>query len=260
MVSVPKSRSVLQPFQKRIRFYDTYDSQNDWLPCAAHLRLRSRIYRVAAPNKLCEVVLKSNYHDEFSLKIQAIVIKTLTRTLPTQNINSKVVTDLEKVQLADPKFYESRPIDFIIGSDFYPQILRSGVKKGFLNTLIAQDTEFGWILTGPVEESHRTQTVVSYFSSVALDKCLTKFWEIEEIPKKPIKSFEDSFCEENYRKTTLRLPNGRYQVSLPFRNPIMELGNSRHVAMAQYLRNEKNLMKKPDLKTEYDNTLQDYVD
>ena len=40
----------------------------------------------------------------------------------------------------------------------------------------------------------------------------------------------------------------------------MELGNSRHVAMAQYLRNEKNLMKKPNLKTEYDNTLQDYVD
>ena len=48
----------------------------------------------ARSNKLCEVVLKSNYHDEFSLKIQAIVIKTLTRTLPTQNINSKVVTDL----------------------------------------------------------------------------------------------------------------------------------------------------------------------
>ena len=178
---------------------------------------------------MCEVTLRSNTNKEFSLKLQAIVVKTLTRNLPTQNINPKIIKDLENMQLADHTFYESRPIDFIIGSDSYPQILKSGVKKSFLNTLIAQETEFGWILTGPIEESHRTQTVVSYFSSVTLDNFLTKFWEVEEVPKKPIKNFEDSFCEETYTKTTLRLPSGRYQVDLPFRNTQIELGNSTQI-------------------------------
>ena len=60
--------------------------------------------------------------------------------------------------------------------------------------------------------------------------------------------------------TTRRLPNGRYQVTLLFRNPQNELGNSRHIAMAQYLRNKRNLQRKPELKLEYDNVLQEYID
>ena len=56
--------------------------------------------------------------------------------------------------------------------------------------------------------------------------------------------------------TTLRLPNGRYQVTLPIRNHQIVLGNSRHTAR----RNEKNLLKKPELKLEYDVALQEYID
>ncbi|XP_037824736.1 uncharacterized protein LOC119612918 [Lucilia sericata] len=214
----------------------------------------------ARSNKLCQVLLRSNTQNEFKLNIQAIVVKTLTKNLPTQNLNPTLIQDLENIQLADQRFYESRPIDFIIGSDFYPQILKSGVRKDLLNTLIAQETEFGWILTGPVQNSQNNQPLVSYFSSVTLDKVLTKFWEIEDVPTQPKVSEESSLCEETFKTTTLRLPNGRYQVNLPFIYPPVELGNSRHVAMAQFLRNEKSLMKKPELKMEYDNVLQEYID
>ncbi|XP_037819343.1 uncharacterized protein LOC119608858 [Lucilia sericata] len=213
----------------------------------------------ARSNKLCQVLLRSNTQNDLKLNIQAIVVKTLTKNLPTQNLNPTLIQDLENIQLADQRF-SSRPIDFIIGSDFYPQILKSGVRKDLLDTLIAQETEFGWILTGPVQNSQNTQPLVSYFSSVTLDKVLTKFWEIEDVPTQPKVSEESSLCEETFMTTTLRLPNGRYQVNLPFIYPPVELGNSRHVAMAQFLRNEKSLMKKPELKMEYDNVLQEYID
>ena len=49
-------------------------------------------------------------------------------------------------------------------------------------------------------------------------------------------------------------------MDLPFRNTQIELGNSRLVAMAQFLRNEKNLLKKPELKDEYDNVLTEYIE
>ncbi|XP_065361992.1 uncharacterized protein LOC135955567 [Calliphora vicina] len=214
----------------------------------------------ARSNKLCQVSLRSNTHTNFKLNIQAIVVKTLTKNLPTQSLKPTLIKDLEDIQLADQKFYESRPIDFIIGSDFYPQILKSGVRKDLLNTLIAQETEFGWILTGPIQNTNNTQPFVSYFSSVMLDKVLTKFWEIEDVTTQPKVSEESFLCEETYMTTTRRLPNGRYQVNLPFIYPPVELGNSRHVAMAQFLRNEKSLMKKPELKVEYDNVLQEYID
>ncbi|XP_046808368.1 uncharacterized protein LOC124420202 [Lucilia cuprina] len=214
----------------------------------------------ARSTKLCQVSLRSNTHNNFKLNIQAIVVKTLTKNLPTQSLNPTLIKDLEDIQLADQKFYESRPIDFIIGSDFYPQILKSGVRKDLLNTLIAQETEFGWILTGPIQNTSNTQPLVSYFSSVTLDKVLTKFWEIEDISTQPKVSEESSLCEETFMTTTRRLPNGRYQVNLPFIYPPVELGNSRHVAMAQFLRNEKSLIKKPELKMEYDNVLQEYIE
>ena len=91
--------------------------------------------------------------------------------------------DLDGIPLANPKFYESRPVDIIIGSDFHPQMIRAGVKTDVLGTLIAQETDFGWILTGPVQDSHPTRRIISYYSSVKPDKFLTKFWEIKKIPQ-----------------------------------------------------------------------------
>ena len=90
-----------------------------------------------------------------------------------------------------------------------------------LGTLMAQENEFGWILTGPVQDLHPTQRIVSYYNSVKLDKFLTKFWEIGEIPQEPIQSENGCTCEKIYI-TTLRLHNDRYQVTLLFRDPRIE--------------------------------------
>ena len=93
----------------------------------------------------------------------------------SQNFNPTFIKELDKIPLADPKFFENRPVDIIIGSEFYPQIIRAGVKKDILGTLIAQETVFGWILTGPVQDSHPIRRIVSYYIYVKLDRFLTKF-------------------------------------------------------------------------------------
>lgn len=38
------------------------------------------------------------------------------------------------------------------------------------------------------------------------------------------------------------------------------MGNSKHVTQAQFLRNEKSLSKKPQIKTEYDKALNEYLE
>ncbi|XP_065356061.1 uncharacterized protein LOC135950445 [Calliphora vicina] len=206
----------------------------------------------ARSNEMCAVTLRSNTQKRFSLEIQAIVIKTVTKTLPTQNINPNIINNIKNVQLADPSFYESRPIDLIIGSDFYPQIIKSGVKNNVLNTLLAQDTKFGWILTGSIEETHHTRTqpktqrVISYFSSLTLNESST------QRTTEPVEEFK---CKDIFTQTTQDIPDVRYHVDLPFRISNFEFSNSRHKERVKYLRNAKNHAVNPPY-----NTLQEYVD
>ncbi|XP_036322035.1 uncharacterized protein LOC118736033 [Rhagoletis pomonella] len=88
------------------------------------------------------------------------------------------------------------------------------------------------------------------------DNLLTRFCEVEEVPRKPLASPSDILCEENYQRTTRRNPNGRYVITLPFKDPKhIDIGSSRHIALAQYLRNEKSLLRKPQVKAEYDKAI-----
>ena len=95
-----------------------------------------------------------------------------------------------------------------------------------------------------------------------MDEQLMKFWEIEEITKSRNSSAEDVFCENHYKENTRRGEDGRYIVALPFK-PQEELsgrlGESRRGALMQFLRNEKSLAKKGDLKSKYDEVLVDYL-
>ncbi|XP_055859309.1 uncharacterized protein LOC129921489 [Episyrphus balteatus] len=167
--------------------------------------------------------------------------------------------------LADPFFYQSSSIDMLIGADLYPDIVLEGVKKNVLNSLLAQNTVFGWVLLGPYDDISiisNFSTFVSYSDEPPPSHCIERFWKIEELSQIYLLSPSDQYCEDLYRSTTFRDATGRYIVKLPFKNPTEEpqLGTSRFNAMKQYLRNEKGLKSKPIVKTEYDRVLSEYIE
>ena len=62
------------------------------------------------------------------------------------------------IQLADPNFATSGQVDLLIGGDV-SQIMLDGVKRNILGKLMAQETIFGWVLTGPLSEiNHKVFT------------------------------------------------------------------------------------------------------
>ncbi|XP_062141924.1 uncharacterized protein LOC133849944 [Drosophila sulfurigaster albostrigata] len=148
-------------------------------------------------------------------------------------------------------FLKSAQIDVLIGADILPSVILSGSRPNICGSLLGQETVFGWILTGPVSQSMST-TVSAFSTRVALqadeqlDSLLSKFWEVEDIPAKLIKE-SDFVCEENFVKTTSRSTCGRYRVTLPFRKPDgIELGHSRSIALAQFLKNENPIGTTPN--------------
>lgn len=216
-------------------------------------------------SKQCSFALKSNMDDSHEVSATALVVPHLSSTLPSQTINIDSLPDLPQISLADPHFYRSSNVDVLIGSDLLPSIILPGVLQQVCGTLMAQQTIFGWVLTGPLPVSgySRISPCVSCFCEISLDKEISRFWEVEDVPRLRPLSPQDLFCEELYRRTTRRNAQGRYIVSLPFKeDDLMSLGigQSRQGAIAQFLRNECRLGRDTGLKRQYDEVLQEYID
>ena len=106
----------------------------------------------------------------------------------------------------------------LIGRDLVPTIMRSGVKHNLWAALLGRETVFGWILSGPVFNVSSFSTSIALEDEKSLDKFISRFWEVEELLKKPIVSEEDRCYEEYYRRTTKRGFDDRYVVSFPFKD------------------------------------------
>ncbi|XP_046807521.1 uncharacterized protein LOC124420038 [Lucilia cuprina] len=219
----------------------------------------------ATVRKECCFGLSSPLYSGSQISAKALVVPHLAENIPSQTFLPSSFSDLPKIPLADPLFHNSAKIDILLGGDLIPSIMCSGVRTSVCGSLMAQETIFGWILTGPVstKSTSSNSNIVSYFCEIALDKEISKFWEVEDLPRERFISPSDKKCEELFKMTTRKSPEGRYIVSLPFKEGYPEklcLGKSRNSALAQFFRNESRLLRDPSLKSEYDRVVQEYED
>lgn len=57
--------------------------------------------------------------------------------------------DTKDIELADPDFHIPSHVDLLIGSNILPHILQAGLKP-ISHSLMAQNTIFGWVVSGPI--------------------------------------------------------------------------------------------------------------
>ncbi|XP_065357208.1 uncharacterized protein LOC135951477 [Calliphora vicina] len=97
---------------------------------------------------ICPMVLKSRYDPSSKIEGTFRVDNRISLRTPSQSLPESYKKNFKDLFLADSKFYESGPIDIIIGVDIYPRVICQGVfsKTGFPT---AQSTIFGWIIYGP---------------------------------------------------------------------------------------------------------------
>ena len=81
----------------------------------------------------------------------ALVVPHLSGNLSSKIIPKEVIDFLPRIDSADPYFYNGSHVDFLIGGNLFPSIML----KGFIcGSLVAQETKFEWILTGPFSVSN----------------------------------------------------------------------------------------------------------
>ncbi|XP_052746969.1 uncharacterized protein LOC112055315 [Bicyclus anynana] len=207
--------------------------------------------------------IKSHHEPENNITINAYVLKSLTSLLPSREVVVPDWLELKNLPLADPRFALPGKVDVLLGADVYGEILLSGVKKSPHGNLIAQNTLFGWILSGRVAQRQNTGKVITLHAQVNEDELLKKFWEIENEPNTIERKLtrEEQLCEEKYEETTRRREDGRFIVRLPFKNmdPQCQYGYSCDIAMRKLHTLERRLYKNPTLAIEYNKVLEEYT-
>ncbi|XP_066589587.1 uncharacterized protein [Prorops nasuta] len=198
--------------------------------------------------------------------VEAFVLKKVTNHMPAIGLNLQAFPHLAHLDYADDYDVIDSQVEVLLGVEVLSAILRPGVRRGIGNELIAQETSWGWILSGRMERlaNDEKRNLSSHTFQIkscgGLDECLQSFWQTEEVPHKNFMSSEDQRCEELFKTNTTRNTKGRYIVKLPFKNNKVELGQSRNNAFSAYLKLETRLRRDRELAGQYNQFLQEYLD
>lgn len=137
------------------------------------------------------------------------------------------------------------PFDIILGGAEYAKILSYGLIKGGDGKPMAQNTKFGWILSGAIDDgnngTHIGSNIVFLISNIELDKKMSAFFcdESFAVKKQDELNDEEQYCIEHHQNKHFRDFNGKYVVTLPFKHESEkpDLGESRKVALDTFFSN-----------------------
>lgn len=172
------------------------------------------------------------------INITTLILPKITRTLPSQPMKQIDWAHLNSLPMADKNYGRPGRIDLLLGADCFAEVLLSGVRLGGRNEPVAQQTIFGWVVSGKLMAANETSSEVTSMH-VQLDDMLQRFWHQEEVQQKSAMSTDDETCEQIFNEKTTRGSDGKYIVELPFRIGDRQLGDSRSNAIKRLLQMEK---------------------
>ena len=164
------------------------------------------------------------------------------------------------IELADDRFFKARPVDILLGTEGFFDILAVGQIKLGPNLPTLQKTLLGWVVTGRCGSSPQIKAPKCLFTSEEpkIDQQLERFWKIEEIIDGPTLTPEQLLCEQLFNKTVKRTPEGRVMVKLPFKDDQCCLGSSYETARRRFLAQERRNQQSNELKNQYVSFMQEY--
>lgn len=203
------------------------------------------------------------------ITVDALIIDKITNKLPTRFIPRESLEYLKGIPLADENFHIPQKIDMLLGAEIFSLILKPGKISGPPGTPYALNSSLGYIVMGKLcnsfEPTNNNNTdnynkVFCITSETPLDQLVKKFWSIEEVPTPRFLNKDDEECELQFQKTHKRLSDGRYSVTLLFKNDPSLLGSSRDICKKRFFSLEKRLESNPELKASYHAFMKDYLE
>ena len=132
---------------------------------------------------LVNVTISSNYKKDWKRDLVVAVMPKPTRDIPIQGASdTKTLSHLQGLILADKSYDKPGTIDILLGQDVWDDLFLDGRIRGPQGTPSAWHTVFGWVVTGLYEPDHTPKAltasahfVASTTANIVSDRLLTKF-------------------------------------------------------------------------------------
>ena len=176
----------------------------------------------------------------------------MTDNLPSRFINTSQWETVKELELADPDFNKPPSIDLLIGASHYEDIMigSNRLKEPYYG-ITYRLSMFGWVVIGRGQtDKTYTNDLQTFFVSSEPEN-LQRFWEIEEVPAAQLWTAQEKRCDDHFKETTRRSPEGRFIVKLPFKNETKTLGDSLQQAKKRLRSFLFRLKRQPDLYKRY---------
>lgn len=220
-----------------------------------------------AAKKRVALQLSPRFSDNYVLNTKALVFKKITN-LSVFKGDLKEYNYLQNLSYADPTINDENKIDILLGVADFARILKQGLLKGEEHEPIAMNSKFGWLVLGPDggEKPTNQIKITTLLTNVEIEENISKFFESEDVNNDDSDdecelSEEEKFCEKFYVETTRRDDNGKFVVSMPYKNgkePV--LGDSKKLALATLFQLAKKFAKSPELRKQYTEAIHDQIE
>ncbi|UYV79875.1 hypothetical protein LAZ67_18000953 [Cordylochernes scorpioides] len=212
------------------------------------------------PNGVINLNFTSHFNMSKIFKTNALVVDMVTSYMPYLKFEEHQFDHLQGLQLADPQYQYTAPIDILLGADIAFSLFKGAIKYGHEGQPKAFKTLLGWLLFGEIKtlqnKSRNYQKLHTFNCTLNNWEPIFSLWE-EELKTKP-DPFEDDFNEIHFKTTHERETSGRYIVRLPFKDPSL-LGESKPQAINCFLRMEQILKQQPQVYQTYKDFMQEYL-
>lgn len=208
-------------------------------------------------DKKCEVTVRAK-NNTFTANISCFVLQNITGNLPSIQLDITQFDIPKNINMADPTFYKPDKIDMLIGADLFWNLICTGQIRVGVNKPVLQKTKLGWIISGPINVQESNKVQCNFSEHFDIQRQLSRFWEIEEGFPTKAQSQEEKACEAEFVKHTKRDADGRFIVSIPLKDSVEKLGDSRKQAEKRFLTLEAKLQSNPKLKNQYIQFMSEY--
>lgn len=203
-----------------------------------------------------QLQLWHNYRDEVVCDSKFVIIPNELPDHPIVTFHPDPFPRLRIYELADQQYFKHGKVDILLGVGLMSRQIKEGIKHNSLG-LLAQNTSFGWIVSGGDEVSDvNRQPIVGIVAKDELRHAIQKLWEIDEMDERRL-STDDEYCERHFDSTVVH-ENKRYSVLMPLK-PDAELGNSRNKALQRFYALENRFKRDPEFKEKYVKFMDEYL-
>ncbi|XP_058816591.1 uncharacterized protein LOC131679858 [Topomyia yanbarensis] len=204
-------------------------------------------------------IVVSSRTGPYTTSMNFLILPSLTRILPTVDVDVSKWIIPRHLPLADPKFNIAHDVDLIIGIKSFFAILEEDQINLGNGLPVLRKTVFGYVVAGEAFETNNTSVVCNVSTIDNIASIVRKFWEVESFESGKALSLEEQYCESHFSKTHFRAPDGRYVVRLPIREEmLLSLGESFTVAKRRFSGIERKLSMDPQLQLEYTRFMEEY--